>query len=66
LHNEEPRDFYPSPDSIRVNKKRWSGHGAHERGGGRRNAYKRFVGKTELKQRDYLEKRGFDWRIILK
>jgi hypothetical protein len=51
LHNEELRDFYPSPSIIRIIKFRrmsWAGHVA--RMGEKENAYRLLVGKPEGKR----------------
>jgi hypothetical protein len=51
MHNEELRDFYSSPNIIRISKSRrmrWAGHVA--RMGEKRNAYRLFVGKPEGKR----------------
>jgi hypothetical protein len=48
LHNEELRDLYSSPSTIRIIKSsrmRWAGHVA--RMGEKRNAYRLLVGKRE-------------------
>jgi hypothetical protein len=50
--NEELRDLYSSPSIIRIIKSRrmrWAGHVARM-GGGKRNAYRLLVGKTEGKR----------------
>jgi hypothetical protein len=49
LHNEELRDFYSSPNIIRIIKsrrRRWAGHVALM--GLKRNAYRLLVGKRPL------------------
>jgi ribosomal protein L37E len=51
LHNEELRDLYSSPSTIRIIKSkriRWAGHVA--RMGEKRNAYRLLVGKPEGKK----------------
>jgi hypothetical protein len=51
LHNEELRDLYSSPSTIRIIKlrrTRWVGHVAHM--GEWRNAYRLLVGKPEGKR----------------
>jgi hypothetical protein len=51
LHNEELRDLYSSPSIIRIIKSRrmrWTGHVA--RTGGKRNAYRLLVRKSEGKR----------------
>jgi hypothetical protein len=51
LHNEELRNLYSSPSTIRMNKSRrmrWTGH--IERIGEKRNAYRIWVGKPEAKR----------------
>jgi hypothetical protein len=51
LHNEELRDLYSSPSTIRIIKSRrmkWAGHVA--RMGEKRNAYRLLVGKPEGKR----------------
>jgi hypothetical protein len=51
MHNEELRDLYSSPSTIRIiksRKMRWAGHVA--RRGEKRNAYRLLVGKPERKR----------------
>jgi hypothetical protein len=51
LHNEELRDLYSSPSTIRIIKSRrmkWAGHVALM--GVKRNAYRLLVGKPEGKR----------------
>jgi hypothetical protein len=51
VHNEELRDLYSSPSTIRIIKlrrMRWAGHVA--RIGEKRNAYKLLVGEPERKR----------------
>jgi hypothetical protein len=51
LHNEELRDLYSSPSTIRIIKSRsmrWAGHVA--RMGEKRNTYRLLVGKPEGKR----------------
>jgi hypothetical protein len=51
LHNEELRDLYSSPSIIRVIKSRrmrWAGYVAQM--GGKRNAYRLLMGKSEAKR----------------
>jgi hypothetical protein len=51
LHNEELRDLYSSPGTIRIIKSRrmrWAGHVA--RMGEKRNAYRLLLGKSEGKR----------------
>ena len=64
VHNEELSDLYCSPNTVWVIKSRmrWAGHVA--RMGKRRGAYRVLVGN--LKERDHLEDRGVDGRLILR
>ena len=65
LHNEELNDLYCSPNIVRVIKSRrmrWAGHEARK--GERRDVYKVLVGK--LRERDHLECRFVDGRIIVR
>jgi hypothetical protein len=48
LHNEELNDMNSSPNIIRVNKSRWTGHVARK--GDMRGAYKAFVRRPERKR----------------
>jgi hypothetical protein len=50
-HNEDLHNLYPSPSIVIMIKSRmvrWAGHVA--RTGEKRNAYRNFVGKTEIKR----------------
>jgi hypothetical protein len=51
LHNEELRDWYPTPSLIRIVSSRRMGWALHvARMGEKKNAYKLLVGKTEGKR----------------
>jgi hypothetical protein len=51
LHNEELRDLYSSPSTIRIIKSRrmrWAGH-VEQTNGEKRNSYRMLVGKPSRK-----------------
>ena len=65
IRNEELNELYPSPNIFRVIKSRrmgWTGRVARM---GRVEVYTSFWWGN-LKERDYLEERGVDGRIILR
>ena len=65
LHNDEVNDVYSSPDVIWVIKSgrmRWAGHVSCM---GRAEVHVGFFGGN-LRERDHLEDRGIDGRVILK
>jgi hypothetical protein len=66
LHNEEPHNFYASPNVISVVKSRrvrWVGHVA--RMGTMRNAYKMLVGIPERRRPFGTPSLALDGKIIL-